>query len=159
MPGSSREVKRMHEPILVINAGSSSTKFAVFETGAHRSLSPAAHGEVEGVRTALRLSVTDPQGRSLADRRIAGDGYESAIAAILGWCAVHIGGEAGFTGIDHRVVHGWCEVFATSANRRAGSRSSGGAGAARSIASAAPYCRDPRGRLGRTRGAAGCLFR
>jgi acetate kinase len=47
----------MHEPILVINAGSSSIKFSVFETGADRSLSPAAHGEVEGIGTASRLSV------------------------------------------------------------------------------------------------------
>ena len=31
MSGPSREVKRMHEPILVINAGSSSIKFSVFE--------------------------------------------------------------------------------------------------------------------------------
>src|ERR1700726_2017572 len=44
MPAPPREVKRMHEPILVINAGSSSIKFSVFETGADRSLSPAAHG-------------------------------------------------------------------------------------------------------------------
>jgi acetate kinase len=96
----------MHEPILVINAGSSSIKFSVFETGDDRLLSPAAHGEVEGITTASRLSVTDPQGRSLAERRVAGVDYESAIAAILDWCAVHIGGEAGFAGIGHRVVHG-----------------------------------------------------
>src|ERR1700738_1442264 len=44
MPAPPRAVKRMHEPILVINAGSSSIKFSVFETGADRSLSPAAHG-------------------------------------------------------------------------------------------------------------------
>jgi hypothetical protein len=62
----------MHEPILVINAGSSSIKFSVFETGADRSLSPAAHGEVEGIGTALRLAVTDPQGRNLVERPVAG---------------------------------------------------------------------------------------
>jgi acetate kinase len=56
MPAPSREVKRMHEPILVINASSSSIKFSVFETGADRSLSPAAHGEVE--RMPSRLSAT-----------------------------------------------------------------------------------------------------
>jgi hypothetical protein len=96
----------MHEPILVINAGSSSIKFSVFETGADRSLSPAAHGEVEGIGTASRLSVTDPQGRNLVERPVAGDDYESAIAAIHNCCAVHIGGEAKFAGIGHRVVHG-----------------------------------------------------
>jgi acetate kinase len=82
-----------------------SIKFSVFETGADRSLSPAAHGEVEGIGTASRLSVTDPQGRNLAERPVAGDDYESAIAAIHNCCAVHIG-EAKFAGIGHRVVHG-----------------------------------------------------
>ena len=106
MPGPSREVKRVHEPILVINAGSSSIKFSVFERGADRSVSPAAHGEVEGIGTASRLSVTDPQGRNLVERPVAGDDYESAIAAIHNCCAVHIGGEAKFAGIGHRVVHG-----------------------------------------------------
>src|SRR3984893_11170842 len=105
MPALPREVKRMHEPILVINAGSSSIKFSVFETGADRSLSPAAHGEVEGIGTASRLSVTDPQGRNLAERPVAGDDYESAIATMHNYCAVHIG-EAKFAGIGHRVVHG-----------------------------------------------------
>jgi acetate kinase len=70
----------MHEPILVINAGSSSIKFSVFETGADRSLSAAAHGEVEGIGTALRLSVTGPQGRNLAERPAVGADYESAIS-------------------------------------------------------------------------------
>jgi acetate kinase len=106
MPGPSREVKRMHEPILVINAGSSSIKFSVFETGADRSVSPAAHGEVEGIGTASRLSVTDPQGRSLAERPVVGDDYESAITAIYDYCVEDIGGQAKFTGVGHRVVHG-----------------------------------------------------
>jgi acetate kinase len=94
MPGPPREVKRMHERILVINAGSSSIKFSVFETGADRSLSPAAHGQVEGIGTASRLSVTDRQGRNLAERPVAGDDYESAITAVLDCCATDIGGEA-----------------------------------------------------------------
>jgi acetate kinase len=106
MPGPSREVKRMHEPVLVINAGSSSIKFSVFETDADRSVSPAAHGEVEGIGTASRLSVTDPQGRSLAERPVVGDDYESAIAAIYDCCVEDIGGQAKFTGVGHRVVHG-----------------------------------------------------
>src|ERR1700737_3992949 len=106
MPAPPREVKRMHEPILVINAGSSGIKFPVVEAGADRSVSPAAHGEGEGIGTASRLSVTDPQGRNLVERPVAGDDYESAIAAIHDCCAVHIGGAAKFAGIGHRVVPG-----------------------------------------------------
>ena len=87
MKADARPATRMHEPILVINAGSSSIKFSVFETGADRSLSPAAQGEVEGIGTASRLSITNPQGRNLVERPVAGDVYESAIAAIHNCCA------------------------------------------------------------------------
>jgi acetate kinase len=52
----------MHEPILVINAGSSSIKFSVFETAADRSLSAVVHGQVEGIGTAPCLEVNDLRG-------------------------------------------------------------------------------------------------
>jgi acetate kinase len=52
----------MRQPILVVNAGSSSIKFSVFETTANRSLSAGAHGQVEGIGTSPHLEVTDPKG-------------------------------------------------------------------------------------------------
>ena len=96
----------MREPILVVNAGSSSIKFSVFETMADRSLSAGAHGQVEGIGTSPHLEVTDPPGDKLADGPVAGDGYAGAIAAIHDWFAAHVGGDAGFDGVGHRVVHG-----------------------------------------------------
>jgi hypothetical protein len=66
----------MRESILVINAGSSSIKFSVFETPADRSLSAGAHGQVEGIGTC---------GRRLADQTAAADGHDGAIAAIHEW--------------------------------------------------------------------------
>ena len=61
----------MREPILVINAGSSSIKFSVFETMPDRSLSAGAHGQVDGLGaktgTPARIEVADAQGRKLAD--------------------------------------------------------------------------------------------
>jgi acetate kinase len=96
----------MQDPILVINAGSSSVKFAVYETAADRSLSVCARGQVEGVGTALRLAVADAQGRGLADQRVEGRDHERAIAAIHEWLAAHFGGEAGVHGVGHRIVHG-----------------------------------------------------
>ena len=51
-------VTAMREPILVINAGSSSIKFSVFETMAGRSLSAGAHGQVEGIGTSPHLEIT-----------------------------------------------------------------------------------------------------
>jgi acetate kinase len=73
----------MRERILVVNAGSSSIKFSVFETMADRSVSAGAHGQVEGIGTAPHLEVTDPQGKKLADEPVTGDGHAGAIAASM----------------------------------------------------------------------------
>ena len=96
----------MREPILVINAGSSSIKFSVFETAADRSLSAGAHGQVEGIGTSPHLEVSDPHGNQLVDTPVAGTGHSGAIAVIHDWFAAHVGSEAGFDGVGHRVVHG-----------------------------------------------------
>jgi acetate kinase len=96
----------MREPILVINAGSSSIKFSVFETAADRSLAAGAHGQVEGIGTSPHLVASDACGRRLADQAVAAGGHDGAIAAIHEWFAAHVGGEAGFSGVGHRVVHG-----------------------------------------------------
>src|SRR5258708_20539712 len=102
----------MREPILVINAGASSRKFSVFETAADRSLEAGVHGQVEGIGTSPRLKIADAQGRSVADRTAAGNDHRAAIAAIQDWFTDHVGGEAQFGGVGHRVVHGgtaYCE--------------------------------------------------
>jgi acetate kinase len=96
----------MREPILVINAGSSSIKFSVFETAADRSLAAGAHGQVEGIGTSPHLVASDACGRRLADQAVAADGHDGAITAIHEWFAAHVGSEAGFSGVGHRVVHG-----------------------------------------------------
>jgi acetate kinase len=96
----------MREPILVINAGSSSIKFSVFETGADGSLAAGAHGQVSAIGGAARFEVADAQGRELLDQPIATKDHEAAIAAIHDWYAAHIGGEAALSGVGHRVVHG-----------------------------------------------------
>lgn len=96
----------MREPILVINAGSSSVKFSLFETAADRSLSAGAHGQVEGIGVSARIDITDAQGRKLLGEPVSAKDHEAAIAAIHDWFASHIGSEAGLGGVGHRVVHG-----------------------------------------------------
>jgi acetate kinase len=100
----------MREPILVINAGSSSIKFSVFETIPDRSLTAGAHGQVDGLGaktgTPARIEVADAQGRKLADETIAGHDHHGAMTAIHDWFAAHVGSESGFAGVGHRVVHG-----------------------------------------------------
>src|SRR5262252_3501217 len=96
----------MRGPILVINAGSSSIKFSVVAAAADRSLQAGVHGQVEGIGTSPRLKITDAQGRSVADHTVAGSDHRAAIAAIQDWFKDRVGGEAGFGGVGHRVVHG-----------------------------------------------------
>jgi len=96
----------MNEPILVINAGSSSIKFSVFATLPDRTVSATAHGEVEGIGLEAHMTASDPGGRSLVDRPVAGKDHDEAFAAIHQWFAAETGGEAGFDGVGHRVVHG-----------------------------------------------------
>ena len=100
----------MREPILVINAGSSSCKFSIYETKPDRSLSPGPHGQVDGIgaKTGVspRIEVADAQGRRLTSEPVAGNDHKSAMAAIHRWFAAHAGSEAALAGVGHRVVHG-----------------------------------------------------
>jgi acetate kinase len=100
----------VREPILVINAGSSSCKFSIFETEPNRSLLLVANGQVDGIGvetgTSPCIEVADAEGGKLITEPIAGNDHESAIAAIHGWFATHVGSEAGLAGVGHRVVHG-----------------------------------------------------
>jgi acetate kinase len=96
----------MEGAILVMNAGSSSIKFSVFETAADRSVSAGAHGQVEGIGTAPHLEVFAAQGRRTGDAALSEDGHAAATAAIHRWFADHGLGEDGFDGVGHRIVHG-----------------------------------------------------
>jgi acetate kinase len=98
--------KPMRQPLLVINAGSSSIKFALFESAADGSLSAGVQGQVEGIGNSPRLEVRDAQGGALADQPVTAVGHDGAIAAMQEWFAGHIGSESGFDGVGHRVVHG-----------------------------------------------------
>jgi acetate kinase len=98
----------MREPILVINAGSSSIKFSVFETRQDRTLAAGARGQVEAIGTpdTATIEVDDAQGKPLNKAPIEGHDHHAAMSAIHDWFADHIGSEAGFAGVGHRVVHG-----------------------------------------------------
>ena len=96
----------MREPIFVINAGSSSVKFSIYQTASDRSVEAGAHGQVDGIGTSPRLKVADVQGRVLADQVVAGKDHVGAIAEIHDWFKTYVGSENALDGIGHRVVHG-----------------------------------------------------
>ncbi len=96
----------MSAPLLILNAGSSSVKFSIFDTGEDRSLVAGFHGAVEEIETAPHFAVSTAAGVPVADRRLAARGHDAAIGAIHDWFAEHVGSEDGFAGVGHRVVHG-----------------------------------------------------
>lgn len=92
----------MTDSLLTINAGSSSLKFALFQS---RGLAAMGSGQVEGIGTASRLTCKDGAGNAIhADERSIGD-HAQAMAAVLAILSERFG-QARVTGIGHRVVHG-----------------------------------------------------
>ncbi len=93
----------MTSPIAVLNAGSSSIKFAVF--GA--DLEVMFKGQVEQIGVSPKLHVVDGEGVSRAERDwpVAGFDHAAATAAIVG-VARELLGEARLGAVGHRVAHG-----------------------------------------------------
>ncbi|MGR8919363.1 MAG: acetate/propionate family kinase [Gammaproteobacteria bacterium] len=96
----------MSTAILVLNAGSSSLKFALFDAA---GLATLARGQVEGIGTEPHFRVQDSAGDTLADARWApleaGAGHRRALARILAWLDDDFGAPS-LVGVGHRVVHG-----------------------------------------------------
>jgi acetate kinase len=94
--------------IAVLNAGSSSIKFALYEPGAEGVL--LFRGQVERIGQAPRLEATDAAGKVLAGRNWS-DGkldHEAATAEIIALCRELLQGRP-VLAFGHRVVHGGTE--------------------------------------------------
>lgn len=94
----------MQQPILVLNAGSSSLKFSIF--GGADGLSVQLGGAVENIGHDSRLLVNDTQSRTVLDHPVRAPDHAAAIAVLHDWFATHVGHERGFAAAGHRVVHG-----------------------------------------------------
>ncbi len=98
----------MQDTVLVLNAGSSSLKFALHV--ADRS-DPAllARGQVEGIGTAPRLTARDASGAALADSSWEpagpGAGHALALERLAEWGSAHLD-VGNLVAVGHRVVHG-----------------------------------------------------
>lgn len=98
----------MSDAILVLNAGSSSLKFALFDTAEGR-LGLVAGGQLAGLATAPTFDVQDASGRALAGQRWqAGTrlDHEGALEHVLGWIRTEYAGGRRLIAVGHRVVHG-----------------------------------------------------
>ena len=97
----------MEDYALVLNAGSSSLKFCVFQRPAGEGWRLAVRGQIEGIGTAPRLRVKDGVGKGVADERVdtwVRDGRD-AVDVLAVWLRSNYGG-ARVLGVGHRVVHG-----------------------------------------------------
>ncbi len=101
----------MNAFILVINAGSSSIKFALFENANEIARVPALSGIIDGIgaKNGARLTAQDATGQVLADQPLhfaTADGrHHQALEFLLRWLAEHDGGKS-VVAVGHRVVHG-----------------------------------------------------
>ncbi len=94
----------MGGPILTLNAGSSSLKFALYDAG----LTATMHGEISGIGIQPRLEVRDPAGRALTQRDwLTGvqPSLDDMLGAVLDFTGER-GGRTRIAAVGHRVVQG-----------------------------------------------------
>jgi len=94
--------------VLVLNAGSSSLKFAAFDAASGR-LAPRNTGQVEGIGAAPRFTAKDAEGRQVAALSWEGGGAPASHAAALGEIIAWLEGtlqDRKVIAVGHRVVHG-----------------------------------------------------
>ncbi len=96
----------MTEAILVVNAGSSSIKFALYHATRAGELDAGPHGEFEGIGARPHLSIHDVRGAVLLDATYtSATDHQRAITEIRDWLRGHMNA-AELAGVGHRVVHG-----------------------------------------------------
>ena len=99
----------MNKYLLVINAGSSSIKFAVYQKdSASAPLVADAAGQLDGIGSQPGFTVKGAQGQVLADCKFSADdvhNHSGAILIIRSWLLEYIRGGT-LLAAGHRVVHG-----------------------------------------------------
>jgi acetate kinase len=96
------------DTILVINAGSSSLKFAVYGGLDKPDPVPVFDGQIAGIGTKPRLSARGADGAELADRSYDAENvsdHESALKEVVTWLRA-TSNEMRIAAVGHRVVHG-----------------------------------------------------
>ncbi|MHC5654794.1 acetate/propionate family kinase [Stappia sp. ICDLI1TA098] len=93
-------------PVLVINAGSSSIKFQLFDGETSR-----LRGKVDGLGAHPRLTIDAVGGQERATRALSpaeAACHDSALAVVVAWLDTHMP-QLALSAVGHRVVHGGAE--------------------------------------------------
>ena len=99
----------MKQDILVINAGSSSIKFALFEVASAIPEKAAISGQIDGIGTdEIRMVAKDFSGQRISDECLPGGAstrHQQALDHLLRW--FNTSGNGGrIVAVGHRIVHG-----------------------------------------------------
>jgi acetate kinase len=97
----------MNDYALILNAGSSSLKFCVFQRPETEDWHLESRGQIEGIGTSPRIVVRNGEEKTLVDRRLDGAVHDArdALNVLAAWLKSTYGG-AQLVGVGHRVVHG-----------------------------------------------------
>lgn len=95
----------MDDYALVLNAGSSSLKFCVFERPEGERWRLEARGQIDGIGTSSRLSVKDEHGETIAKQDVAVSDANEALDMLAAWLRSRYD-RSRLLGVGHRVVHG-----------------------------------------------------
>lgn len=97
----------MNDYALVLNAGSSSLKFCVFQRPEGEAWRLEARGQIEGIGVAPQLSAKSGEGTSLVDEKLSTSVSDvpKALDTLANWLRVKYGGSR-VLAVGHRVVHG-----------------------------------------------------
>lgn len=94
--------------LLVVNAGSSSIKFALYSVAGGGDLAVELNGQVAGIGTQGCFTVVDQTGRVLVDQLqtfVAAESHHSAFEIIYTWLTDYLQDRA-LLAVGHRIVHG-----------------------------------------------------
>ena len=95
--------------IVVLNAGSSSLKFSVYEASGS-ALNLVSRGQVEGLGSTPHFEARDDQERHLIDEAVEAGGeafgHAEAFAHIARWLQTEFGDHLAVAAVGHRITHG-----------------------------------------------------
>jgi acetate kinase len=94
--------------VIVLNAGSSSVKFALFERESADQLELRVRGEIESIDDSPRFSAQAPDRSVLAEERWSAANrpeYDDLVRHLIAWAEAHTGGDD-LLAAGHRVVFG-----------------------------------------------------
>jgi acetate kinase len=98
----------MKGSILSLNTGSSSIKFALFDT--ESDLKQTVRGEIEDLHQEPHMVARDAEGNKLTEVRLP-SGFDLALQTLLNFADAHLGRD-GLAAVGHRVVYGGADHIA-----------------------------------------------